>query len=318
MLLGQNVRNHIINANFPIWQRGASFNFTTQVQGYTADRMFYAQGSDGGTTANVTVSRAAYPLPNRASEYIMSIANSTQGTSLGTNSYHFIAQRIEDVRTLAGKKVTFSFMAATNIPGKKINAQFAQVFGSGGSANTLGGVQVTLTGGETPTRYDVTFDIPSLSGKVLGTNHYLSIALELQSGATRAAGYGLSAVSWQGTGNIDIYWMQLNEGPACDFQLYAGTVYKEIPVCQRYYETIEVGLEGYQAASNNVSIGVVYPVRKRINPAVALISGTRSGLTTSTPTIENQKLTSHWHKYTKNGSAGAFYFQDFISLDAEI
>ena len=97
-------RNKLINGNFDVWQRGTSFSSTVSgTSAYTADRW----KAGGGTST--TVSRQAFTLgqtdvPGEPTYYARwAITNNSQ-------NYEF-QQRIEDVRTLAGKKATISFYA---------------------------------------------------------------------------------------------------------------------------------------------------------------------------------------------------------------
>jgi hypothetical protein len=177
---------------------------------------------------------------------------------------------------------------------------FAQGFGSGGSAIVVGGQQITLLGNTTLTRYDVTLDIPSIVGKVIGFGSYLAIYIECQAGLARSAMAGISqAVSWQATGNIDVYRMQVNEGGPADFELAGGgTIAAELALCQRYYwKTYDVntapGTAGvFEGAVGSTDVGVnsggsntiyfplVFPVKMRTTPAVSVYNPS-SGLINS-------------------------------------
>lgn len=287
MLIGQNVRNKLINADFSIWQRTVSFPITDPA--YTADRWIWDTSSDGGTIATGSVTRTTYPGTDQAQPYVLRITNSSVGASLGVNSKAALAQRVEDVRTFAGKTITVSLWLTTTIPGKIINVFWNQYFGSGGSPNVQGGTQITLTGGTTLTRYDATFYIPSIVGKTIGASNLLSIGFFMQQGSAHASSYGLTPVSWQATGSTYLYRMQANEGGPADFELAGGgSIANELQLCQRYYwksydvdkvvgqspvfegavGTIDVAVTS--GGSNTIYYPLVFPVKMRTTPVVSV------------------------------------------------
>lgn len=291
MLLGQNVRNSFINADFSIWQRGTSFALNAQA--YTADRTFMAFNADGGTVATGTLSRQLNTSSLSDQPYVLRIANTSVGSSLGVNSYHIIGQRVENVRTFSGKKVTISVWASSTISGKQLAVYAHQYFGSGGSAQVnIPGTVITLT--STMQRYDFTFTVPSISGKTIGSGDYLFIGVAAQFGSTTASGYSVSTVSWGGTGNVDILRWQINEGAAADFELAGGgDICRELILCQRYYwktygvddppgtptvagaiGSTDIGVSA--GGSNTVYFPLVFPVKMRTNPNTLLYS-TSSG-----------------------------------------
>jgi hypothetical protein len=228
-------KNKIINSKFDFWQRGTSINFSGGT--YTADRWVYVSSADGGTLATGTITRQALsPTVFQDQEYYCRLNNTTQGSSLGVNSFHVFGQRIEDVKTFAGKTVTVSVWASSSIPGKKIALYGNQNFGSGGSADVaFPGSTITLT--STVTRYDLTVSIPSITGKTIGANNHIFFGFFLQSGATIAATYGLPAISWGGTGNIDIVRMMVTDvSYPVDFDTAGSSYADELRLCQRYYE----------------------------------------------------------------------------------
>ena len=90
--------------------------------------------------------------------------------------YAMIQHRIEGVRTLAGKQVTLSFYSFAS-PAAKIGIEIEQNFGTGGGPSatvltTIGAINVAAGG-----KYSVTFTIPSIALKTLGTNSNDSFVL---------------------------------------------------------------------------------------------------------------------------------------------
>lgn len=97
-------RNIAINGNFDIWQRGTTFNSTTN-DAYNADRWQSALNYSGGAT-NVTRDTS---VPNAESIYSLKVAHATANTT--TISEYSQRQRVEaeNVLPLLGKTVTLSF-----------------------------------------------------------------------------------------------------------------------------------------------------------------------------------------------------------------
>jgi hypothetical protein len=203
--------NHIINGAFDIWQRGTSFTFAGGTGGYTCDR--FATFSAGG---NMTVSRQSFtPGAAPIAGYEGSFFARISGASSAPYLYHYV----EDVRTLAGQTVTLSFFAKRGTE-SNVSTTVYQTFGSGGSSN----VTVNATAHSVTTswnRYSVSFVMPSLSGKTIGT----SSSLLLEFGAT-----GLS--------DMDLWGIQLEAGAiATPFKRNAPSIQAELSACQRYYQS---------------------------------------------------------------------------------
>lgn len=228
-------KNKIINSKFDFWQRATSINFSGAT--YTTDRWVYASNGGGGTIASGTVSRQSLITPGfEDQQYYCRLTNTTQGSSLGANSFHVFAQRIEDVRTFAGKTVTLSVWISSSIAGKQIALYGGQAFGTGGSTGVgFPSSVVTLTSGVQ--RYDVTFTVPSISGKIIGADNHLFFGIAMQMGTTAASEYSIPAISWGGTGNIDIVRMMVTDvSYPVDFDTAGSSYADELRLCQRYYE----------------------------------------------------------------------------------
>ncbi len=210
-------RNAIINGNFDIWQRGASFNTGLGGGDYLADRWRF--GGSGATAGNYTISRQSFAagqteVPNNPSYYL----NWNQTSAPSTP--HNLSHRIEDVNTYSGETVTLSFYARLNSGSFSEDIVLTQNFGSGGS----GSVTTTIIPGFSPTgswtKFTGTITLPSISGKTIGTGSYLEVYINIPS---------------SGTWNLDIAQIQINEGSvATDFE--NRTFAEELALCQRYYE----------------------------------------------------------------------------------
>lgn len=213
-------RNHVMNGGMDISQREISFNSLANPF-YCLDRW---QGTYDGSSGTFNVSQNPFAASIDAQTQAMGIPtyylNWNQSVAGSGDTLRVLRNFIEDVRTLAGKTVTLSFWAAEG-SSKSIGVTIRQVFGSGGSADVEPTVQ-TVALSPAFTFYKLTFQMPSLVGKTIGSDHHLEVRFSLPINDT--FGFALTNV-------------MLNEGPdAAPFELQGGSVSDELRLCQRYYE----------------------------------------------------------------------------------
>jgi hypothetical protein len=212
-------KNHIINGDFSIWQRGTSFSDPASGT-YCADRF---KTIHNGTGATRTVSQQTFtpgtaPVAGYEGQFFMRYAVSVAGSG---NTFQGMNQLIEDVRTFAGQAITISFWAKADA-NRTCNIDLVQSFGSGGS----GDVFVTLSAGNVAAttswqRFTLTATVPSIAGKTIGANSSLRF------------GYYAPAAT---VATIDIWGLQIEAGSvATPFQTATGTIQGELAACQRYY-----------------------------------------------------------------------------------
>jgi len=245
-------KNKLINSNFKIWQRGTSVSSGT---GYvTADRWFIS--TDGGT---LTAQRSSInPGAIAGSESRQSIKLVATGVDGGANDYLVMTQRIENVRTLAGCTATFSFWAWC-ADAVKIGISFRQSFGTGGSPSSdvnfipNEGSEITCVA-STWTKFVVTVDVPSISGKTLGTagDDYLSLLLWFNAGSDFEASPYFMTMGQQAAFGLTFY--------LTDLFLEKGAVetsYPDYPYsieelrCYRYYWRFRPGQLSAHAYGDN-------------------------------------------------------------------
>lgn len=222
-------RNAIINGDFRVNQRGFS---SLTSSGYGFDRWTWQ-----GNAATATWSRVSFTpgnqIPGNEGTAFSRIA--TNALSAGDNLVS-MEQRIEDVRTFAGQTVTLSFWAKATSGAPKIALTQFQSFGTGGSpsaGSTTYISQVTLS--TSWTRYSVTYTIPSISGKTIGTTADTSFySIYLMYAATSFFNSVTGSLGWQ-QNTFDVWGVQLEKGSvATPFeQRPIGT---EISLCQRYFQ----------------------------------------------------------------------------------
>jgi hypothetical protein len=266
------MRNKLINGGFDIWQRGTSFSNWSSFS-YLVDR--WRIGYDGTPANGRTLTRQSFALgqtdildgdPTYYMEYTF--------PNCGTPS-NYIRQDIEGVRTLAGKRATFSFWARTTTGTMSISAFIAQEFGTGGSPSAgVYPAATSYTATTTWQKFVFTTTMPSISGKTLGTN-----------GDDRMWPAVLFPPNVAGT--IQLANMQLEEGSiATPFE--KRPIGTELALCQRYYELLGPG--GVGSSTTNLSsqnIGWNFKVTKRVTPTVTHLSNYSlivSGQTTHTAT----------------------------------
>ena len=224
-------RNVIINGNFDIWERGTSTTGALSNAYGSADRwMFHTRSL---TTRNI--SRQAFTngqtdVPGNPIYYLRFEASNDSG-SYGA----YMMQRIEDVRVGAGEDVTVSFYAKTNSGGGTFETAFSQQFGSGGS-----GATDNVAGSFTPTsswkKYSFTVNLPSISGKTIGTNNYLRFDIRFPSN---------TAVT------LDVAQVQVERGRnATDFE--HRSYGEELALCQRYFRKFGTGAQFIRGATGTV------------------------------------------------------------------
>jgi hypothetical protein len=169
-----------------------------------------------------------------------------------------MAQRIESVRTLAGRQVTLTVTGICNTGSIVITPVLTQQFGTGGStlvATTL--PTLTLTG--TESSQSVTVNVPSIAGKTIGSggDDYLQLNLNLPTGTTFT---------------FALVGVQLEEGSATPFENRPPQM--EYALCQRYRVVYSSATQGAIASgvASNASQGVfpvILPSKMRASPVLS-------------------------------------------------
>jgi hypothetical protein len=227
-------KNKIINGAFDFWQRGTSFS---TAGAFTADRWTFAGGTSN-TLTQQTFTPGAAPVAGYEGTYFARYTLTTAGD-------FNVSQPVENVRTLAGQTVTLSFWTKTSSASSIDNIYLIQDFGSGGSTIVVTSVTglATTTGW---TRHTYTATLPSIAGKTIGTNHKLTVRLDINEAFT---------------GTWDIWGVQLEAGSvATPFSRAAGTYAGELEACQRYarrYNTL--GQIAVSMSSGDAALTVHYP-----------------------------------------------------------
>ena len=247
-------KNKIINGDFGIWQRGTSF--TNPANGdYTTDRFFVNQDGSGWTR---TVSRQTFtpgtaPVAGYEGKYFWRLAQTVAGSGA---SYNAFATKLEDVQTLAGQTVTYSFWAKADAA-RSITYNINQNFGTGGSSSTVtsfGTASVTTSW----QRFSATTTLPSLTSKTIGTGSNIQIEMDFPLNTAMT---------------IDIWGVQVEAGStATPFTTATGTLSGELAACMRYYQVVGAGFSGFNESASYMAFAGTLAVPMRATPTLGLSS----------------------------------------------
>ena len=252
-------KNKIINGDFGIWQRGTSFTAATNTEVFTADR--WAVNRNGSGT--VTVSQQSFtagtaPVAGYEAQYFLRFDQSVAGSGA---TFSVLGTKIEDVRTFANQTVTLSFWAKS-AAAKTYSATIRQNFGSGGSS-AIDTNTVNFTTSTSWQRFSFVVNVPSISGKTIGTSSYLHPWINL----------GLSE-----TTTFDIWGVQLEAGSIATPFVPAGGggIGAELALCKRYcqrYDAKEnlpgvIALQGWYFDANSLRFPLLFESEMRAAPTL--------------------------------------------------
>lgn len=268
-------RNKLINGGFDIWQRGTS---QTGLQYGSDDRWINEHNGSSKTASRQTFTLGQTDVPGNPKYWSRTVVTSVAGAS----NFVYKSQKIEGVSVLSGQTATLSFWAKAD-SSKNIAVEFVQVFGTGGSpSSAVLGIGVTTFALTSSWKYfTATISIPSISGKVLGSNNDDSLNLQFWFEAGSNLNSRTNSLGNQ-SGTFDIANVQLEAGAqATPFeQRPVGT---ELALCQRYCERMDNASGkvasnfcwGLASATTNVNFIMPFAVQKRVVPIASqfLVSG---------------------------------------------
>lgn len=259
--------NRIINGDMSIWQRGASFT----TMGYTADRWQLLR-----SVTACTVSQQSFtlgnPITGQEPRFFLQAATTS---SAGASDYVIVNQRIESVRTLAGRTATVSFWARATSGTPRIGLEVNQNFGTGGSPSADVSTPIaSVTLSTSWVRYTYSVNVPSISGRTIGSNNndYLELNFWLSAGSTwntRASSIGAQTATFQ------IWGVKVESGAvATPFLQRPQQV--ELALCQRYHYRLPVFYQTCTTISgigNSYSNTLFHKVTMRRAPDITAYSG---------------------------------------------
>ena len=299
-------KNKIINGDFNINQRG--FTSTTSTFGYNFDRWTFARTGGSLTLSAETFTPGTAPVAGYESKNFVRCAISGQSAAADRFIY---SQAIESVRTFANQTITVSFWAKASSGTPSVAVSVVQTFGSGGSPSgdvqTAGG-KIAIT--TSWARYSVTFAVPSISGKTIGTANDDALNVRLWTSAGTDFNAPTNSLGIQNA-TIDFWGVQVEAGAvATPFTTATGTLAGELAACQRYYYRINGnGSNGPWAIGyyyGTATAGAVWtlPVVMRTTPTFTPSSGTIA-------TIYNNQSSGASTAITDNGGNNHTAFINF-------
>ncbi len=263
-------KNKFINGDFRINQR--NFTTTTTSGTFGFDRWLMSASNGTSTYSAQTFTPGAAPVAGYEGTNFARLDSTGQTLS---SALTFIQQRVEDVRTFANQTITVSFWAKAASGTPKVSIEADQQFGSGGSTRvTTYGGQVTLS--TSWARYSVSFTVPSISGKTIGTGSYLGFYFWTSAGTdfnSRTNNLGIQ------TATIDFWGVQVEAGSvATAFQTASGSIAGELAMCQRYYIRLGTSLgssdqrlaRGVANSTTQIQFTVTLPVQLRIQNSTSM------------------------------------------------
>jgi hypothetical protein len=194
----------------------------------------------GGTvTYSVQTFSPGNAISNQEPTNFARVVVASQSTS---GQYAVLDQPIEDVRSLAGQTVSVSFWAKADTT-RSVAVELYQNFGSGGSSSVsapIGKVDVTSSW----SRYTLVANIPSISGKTIGTSSNVEVFLWCSGGSdfnSRSSSLGVQ------NGTFDFWGVQVeaNNSPTPFERRPIGV---ELALCQRYCYRVDIPQNNYLIA----------------------------------------------------------------------
>lgn len=310
-------RNKLINGNFDIWQRGTSQTSS----GYGSDDRWI----NTNLASTKTHSRQAFTpgqtdVPGNPRYFSRTVVSSVSNSGAAVLKQHLI----EGVNTLAGKKATLSFWAKADAS-KSIAIEFCQNFGSGGSPFATG-IEVQKVALTTSwQKFEITVDIPSISGKTIGTDgrDWLECNFWFESGSVfndRTDSLG------QQSGTFDIAQVQLEEGSTAS-AFEQRPVGVETSLCERYYQTMNLTGNTFlvggrlSASPSNPHVHIAFTTSMRTAPSLSQ-TGTWTSSTGyfGTPIVQEMRPNFAVMYGTASVAAGTvvYLYGGYLYFDAEL
>lgn len=223
-------KNFVINGDLSVWQYATS----QTTSGYGSDDRF----TNLNTGSTKVHSQQAFTVgqtdvTNNPKYYSRTVVTSVANAA----NFCLKEHRIEDVTKLSGETVTLQFWAKVG-SAKNIAVEVEQNFGTGGSPSTaVDEINVsTLAITTSWVLQTVTFAMPSVSGKTLGTdgNDYTAIKIWFDAGSD----HDLNTNSLgQQSGTFELANIQLEiSATATDFEYV--TPADQLARCKRYFEKL--------------------------------------------------------------------------------
>lgn len=175
-------RNKLIDGNFDIWQRATSQTSS----GYgSADRWDCFNSSTAKTASQQSFTSGQTDVPGNPKYFMRHVVTSASTVSSSCG----MVQRIEGCETLAGKEITIPLYAKADAS-RTIAIEVFRNYGTGGSPSSAESLYVEKVNLTTSwQRFNIKTTLPSMSGKVIGTdgNDSLQMVIWFDAGSNNDA-----------------------------------------------------------------------------------------------------------------------------------
>lgn len=182
-------RNHVVNGDFSVAQRGNGPWPTGTAASYALDR-WLTQAAAPVTGQVVRNAFAPGQTDVAGARFFLTLLFTAATAAAGAT----LETRLEDVTRLAGRTVTLSFVYRASLDGGR--CELVQAFGTGGSTPVAGLGISLLPAAAGWTRRSVTLAMPPLTAKTIGTGSFTAIRVSPPGAA----------------GTLDLADVQLEEG----------------------------------------------------------------------------------------------------------
>ncbi len=173
-----------INGDFSVWQQGAG---AFSANGYTADQWYLDLSGATGSVSQQSLTPGALPGFGAPSpEYFLELAVTVGNADAGMQLH------LADVRRYSNRRLIIPFWAKSDTV-KTYRVDVTQNFGSGGSAS-VATIADNISIGTGWRRYAVACDVPSISGKTIGADNYISIRIRQTAAVTFTLGLAAFAI----------------------------------------------------------------------------------------------------------------------------
>jgi hypothetical protein len=256
-MFGRN-KNYIDNPRLDLYQRGTS----QTSNGYgTFDRFVH---SNSGTTKTTSV-QAFAPGDASVDSSLFNFRRTVVTSVAGAGNLCITEHHLEFVRMYSSKTQTFTFWAKADAS-RQIAIEFAQTFGSTGSAAVTGISVQKFSLTTSWQKFTAVVNWPSISGKTIsGGNDYAGVLLWMDAGSSFNS-RTLSLGQQSGTFD-DAAWQLEDGGVATSFE--ARPIAIELLRCQRFYEIGgPIQMNQYGATSGSAVMFYSFKVSKRVIPTM--------------------------------------------------
>lgn len=304
------MRNKLINGDFVFFQRSSApstgISIAAGASAYVLDRWLVTNG----TNQSVTISQQPHVVGQTGVPGNPLFKLRAAFSVAPSSGVLRIAQRIESVAKFSGIAASARGYFNGPIASEALAVEVVQNFGTGGSPST----SVTTTPSvalNIANIYDAStqlrtaqFNIPSISGKTLGTviNNYLELAWVLTP---------------RSIGNYELSHMSIVEGDASSEgdPFSPRDISEEEMLCRRYRQSVDIIVSSYASAASQDKYAVfTLTPSMRGPPTVTPTAGTFVNCTIGGNSSSNRVLTF----YILSAGAGIVYGGVTSILDAEL